>query len=415
MVGSPQKAVEIIPMPQAFIPSNDNSSSTNLQNYLAPENLCDSFLLGEIAAKLQGTSTNSSEDVPVLLEEASAILHLNGKYNLTVQDVTEGVPQAIHLKEAKSERFKILRGALSFVGVLSIIAAIGILVTIGPLIILVWKALHLDDLWKALLALFSFLRHVVDPLLYCVSIYVLTTSMHYPETSGGRSQIAILAAGFAIITYVYRTSKKIKLRRADHDTMIFFIWCWSFLVPMALLSESRFLGFFSVGSIFAALGFIALPMPFGWSVGFQDRMSLDRSMLVSLIILFASLGARAGLYPIPGKIMDIFETGAAVFGMLSFGLGGLIKSMDMASWPSFNIWSFIYPMSWVGVAFFGSIYSYDSLTNTSITCIVLWMTQFYWRLVGVHMISVFIASSVLYVTSLWLKTHPDFVVNLFKV
>jgi len=411
MMASPEKAVEIIPMPQAFIPSNANSSSTKL----APENLYDSFLLGEIAAKLQGTSTNSREDVPVLLEEASVILHLNGKYNLTVQDVTEGVPQAINLKEAKSERFKKIRGAFSFVGVLSIIAAIGILVTIGPLLVVVWKVLRLDYLWMALLGLFSFLRHVVDPLLYSVSIYVLTTSMHYPETSGGRSQIAILAAGFAIITYVYRTLKKIKPGRADHHYMIFFIWCWSFLVPMALLSESRFLGFFSVGSIFAALGFIAVPTPFGWITGFQDQMSLDRCMLVSLIILFASLGARAHLYPIPGKIMDIFETGAAVFGMLSFGLGGLIKSMDTAGWPAFNTWSFIYPVSWVGVAFFGSVYSYDSLTNTSITFIVLWMTQFYWRLVGAHMISVFIASSVLYVTSLWLKTHPDFVVSLFKV
>ena len=394
---SPEKAVEIITIPQVFVPA---SAGTNIDKDLAPESLYDSFLLGEIAAKLEDAA---SEDVSLLLEKASKILHLNE--TLTVKDVTEGVPQAIHLKEAKGERLKKFRGAFSFVGVLSVIAAIGILATLAPVLFMVGKALHLDVLWKMLIASFSWLRHAVDPLLYNVALLMLIASLHYPK-GGSRSQLAILAAGFAVIVFTIRT-----MRKAKFNHVLLFIWCFSFLVPMALLSGSRFLGFFAVGPIFGALGFIAFPMPFGWAAGFQDEMSLDRCMFVSLIILFASLGARAGLYPIPEEVMRIFETGAAVFGMLSFGLGGLIKSMMGPVHPL----SFIYPISWLGLAYLGSIYSYDSLANTSITFVVLWISQFYWRLAGVNLYSVFIGSWVLFFMTFWLKTHTDFLVSLFKV
>jgi hypothetical protein len=45
--------------------------------------------------------------------------------------VTQGVEKAIQLKDERKEHFKKLKGAFSFIGILSIIAVIGIFATLA--------------------------------------------------------------------------------------------------------------------------------------------------------------------------------------------------------------------------------------------------------------------------------------------
>ena len=76
----------------------------------------------------------------------------------------------------------------------------------------------------------------------------------------------------------------------------------------------------------------------------------------------------------------------AVFGMLSFGLKDLVNSFE------YGAWGLAYPALWLIVAYLGSITSYTSLTNTSITFVVLWMWQFLFRLTGLKAVSIFTSS-----------------------
>lgn len=68
----PQRAMDAIPIKQI---SFHNVKQSN-QLRLAPKNLFDSFLLGEIAAKLEDTEILPSEEVSSLLDQAGEILNV---------------------------------------------------------------------------------------------------------------------------------------------------------------------------------------------------------------------------------------------------------------------------------------------------------------------------------------------------
>ena len=421
----PQRAMDAIPMKQ--ISFHNVKQSNELR--LAPKNLFDSFLLGEIAAKLEETESLSPEEVSSLLDQAGEILNVQDR-NLTMVDITEGVPKAIQLQEKQVGILQKMRGVFSFIGVLSLISIIGIFATFLPVMVKVVKALRLDVLWAYIVTTFHWIKDlimkVLDPILYSVAILIVVESLYYP-TQGARAQIAIFAAGFVMMVFFARTLRFAfaRTRRGtthreykEPSTLVIFAWLWSYLTPMALCADSRVLGFFSIGSIFGSLGFVAFPMPYGWAAGFQGEAPMDRCMAVSLIIITAALGAKGNLYPLSEETKHIFEVGASVFGMLSFGIVGIIKSSDMI-WSgrdsSTNPKSFIYPVAWLALAYLGSITSYASLTNTSVTFVVLWITQFYWRLAGLTAVTVFISSCTLFGVTLWLKDHPDFLVSLFQI
>ncbi|GFH46330.1 predicted protein [Chaetoceros tenuissimus] len=173
--------------------------------------------------------------------------------------------------------------------------------------------------------------------------------------------------------------------------------------PMALCTKSKVLGFFSVGTVFWVLGFYDFPFPY-WPDDLVTRFSN-----ASLIILSLGLASKSGMVSLNKEATDIFEVGMAVFGMLSFGLTGLEKSFDCGAW------GFAYPALWLIVAYLGSITSYTSLTNTSITFVVLWMWQFLFNLTGLTAVSVFTSSCTLFGITLWLKQLPGFLRSLFKI
>lgn len=419
----PQRAMDAIPMKQI---SFHNVKQSN-ELCLAPKNLFDSFLLGEIAAKLEETESLSPEEVSSVLDQAREILNVQDR-NLTMVDITEGVPKAIQMKEKQVGILQKIRGVFSFIGVLSLISIIGIFATFLPVMVKVVKVLRLDVFWAYIVTTFHWIKDlimkVLDPILYSAAILIVIESLYYP-TQGARAQIAIFAAGFVMMVFFVRTLRFFArtMRGTLHheykepSALVIFAWLWSYLTPMALCADSRVLGFFSIGSVFGALGFVAFPMPYGWAAGFLEA-PMDRCIVVSLVIMTAALGAKGNVYPISEEIKHIFEVGASVFGMLSFGIAGIIKSSDMV-WSgrdsSTNPKSFIYPVAWLALAFLGSITSYASLTNTSITFVVLWITQFYWRLAGLTAVTVFLSSCTLFGVTLWLKDHPDFLVSLFQI
>lgn len=148
--------------------------------------------------------------------------------------------------------------------------------------------------------------------------------------------------------------------------------------------------------------------------------SMDKCMYTSLVIISFSVAEKVYRF-IPQSVMETFQTGLSVFGMLAFGLAGLIKSSRACGddWISFgdkaSLMSFIYPVSWIVIGFIGSLVSYQSLTNTAITFVCLWISQFYWRLTGLTSVSVFIFSCILFYVTLLLKANSTFLRSVFQV
>lgn len=105
---------------------------------------------------------------------------------------------------------------------------------------------------------------------------------------------------------------------------------------MALCTtKSKVLGFFSVGTVFWALGFYDFPFPY-WPDDLVTRFSN-----ASLIILSLGLASKSGMVSLNKEATEIFEVGMAVFGMQSFGLTGLVNSFEYGAWglayPSYGL------------------------------------------------------------------------------
>lgn len=403
----------------------DDGTHSIHNKYLIPDTLWDAFRLGEISVRMKNFR---SEDTGSLLEEANDILNHKKQYNLTMEDITGGrLDAAIEVHYERQARYRIFQGAFSFVGVLSIISIVGIFTTLLPTLKFLYLVLHLDYLWHRLIHAAAWMLKVVDPLLGVISfsapLLVVDQSLYFP-VNGARSQMNILAAGCAVSAFFYHAWRRegtlFAIANQKHFPTVAFAWGFSFLVPLALVGTSQFLGFFSVGCIFGALGFVAFPMPFGWVAGFQDEASMDKCMITSMVITAFSVAAKMTSFP-SRRVLEIFQLGLSVFGMLAFGLAGLIKSSravyDDKSFfggPAAPL-TFIYPISWLLIGFIGSLISYASLTNTAITFVCLWMSQFYWRIAGFTSVSIFVFSCILFYVTLQLRSHREFLESLLLV
>jgi len=401
-------------------------SSNNINSqWMVSDTMYDAFKLGQIANSI----TSGSKDIDLLLQEANDILH-SEDFNLTMNDITEGrVEQSINDYCMRRARYtKIFKGAFSFVGILSKIAIVGILVTLWPTLKYLYTTLHLDILWEQIVRVAAWIVHVIQPLIdilgYTITLIVLDQSLYFESTNGARTQLCILAAGMALITITYQIMRRdetsLDITRHRHFITIMFIWGISYLAPLALISTSQLIGFFTIGCVFGSLGFVAFPMPYGWVAGFQDEASIDKCMWTSLVITSFSICAKVLSYP-PRSLIDIFQTGLSVFGMMCFGLAGLIKSSRGSNdtWCTFGDVIkpsiFLYPFMWLIIGFIGTLTSLASLTNTSITFVCLWMTQFYWRLAGFTSVSTFLFSCILFYVTLQLGAREDFVKSIFRV
>jgi hypothetical protein len=404
-------------------------SDKNTMMSLVPRNVADSFQLGRISAQLEVADKDRKQDAArLLLDEARLILQ--SPVPLTFEEATNGVAAAAKYKVMQGSPLRRVLGMLSFVRILSFITLMAMVATLFPALRLTWTIIPQqvkDDIlyaWSILVSMAKSCKFLVEPALYLIPIFCFETALLFPEGGGGAGgQVAALAALLSFAPYYYsvrtHTGSLDQLgRHGKYITTLTCVWAASFLAPMAWATSSKFLGFFTMGAVFGTLGFVAVPSPFGWAAGFLDEASMNRSMFASVIIIMTFLGSRA--LGVASTALSTFETGAAIFGMLAFGIAGLIKSAKASGddWDYGEILrakSLLYPISWLILGYFGSVLSYTSLTNISTTFVVLWLSQFYWRIVGFNAVGVFFASAIMYATTLWLLMRPDFVASLFKL
>ena len=244
-------------------------TSNTYEKHLVPDTLFDAFKLGQISTKMKNFP---SADLSPLVHEANTIL--NNRDMLTIEDVVdERLDTTI---EEYCKRMAKYRNLLSFANIISIIAITGMLATLWPTLKVIYEACHLDVLWHKLISIATWVLKVIDPLIslltFSIPLLVADQALHFPANSGARSQICILAGGLAIMAFFYRTSKApTDFVGRGYFEAVSFSWGFSCLVPLALIGASRFLGFFAVGCVFGAMGFVAFPMPSGWAAGFQDE------------------------------------------------------------------------------------------------------------------------------------------------
>ncbi|KAL3771404.1 hypothetical protein ACHAWU_004677 [Discostella pseudostelligera] len=251
-------------------------------------------------------------DATLLLEQANKILD-SKDYLLTISDLIDGtIEQAI--KEYCNERskYQLLKRAFSFVGILSIISIAGILFTLGPTLVFVYKVLHLEILWRWLISIAAWVVKVIEPLmeliLFIIPLILIDQSL-YLQANGARSQMDVLAGGLAVIAFCYRVWRSrhwLDITDDKYFVTVSFLWAFTYLIPLALIGSSQFLGFFAVGSLFGTLGFVAFPTPYGWAAGFRDEFSMNKCMSTSLSIIFLSIVTKFTSSP-PLRIMEIFN------------------------------------------------------------------------------------------------------------
>jgi len=410
------------------IAQNESPFSAHREMNLVPTSLSDIYKMGYISAQFERIDevNNENNEVNKLLEDVKKILQLDAGVSISVDQATIGVEEAIKLKDSEKSYVEKIKGAFTFVGVLSFLSLAGIMVTLLPTLTYLWKELRLGDLLSMIVTLIRKFEELFQPLieilLFAIPLVLYYTSLDLHRGGGASAQVAALSAALSGLVYIFYVTPKHPFNGSDNQYMtLSFLWGASFLIPMAVHTSSKLVGFFAIAAIYGALGFLALPVPSGWSFGFKDEKAMDRSMIVSLIIIGTSIIARTYLKTIiPQNIQCTFETGAAIFGMVAFGIAGLIKSMELCRhgpWYSgiANPRALIYPLSWVLIASIGYITSYRSLGNTSVVFIVLWMSQFYWRFSGVGAVSIFLASLMVYVGTLSMKMYPEFVESIFRI
>ena len=406
--------------------ASSNNYSTHDKHHLIPHTMHAAFQLGEISSIMK--SFPKRGDAALLLEQANQILD-NKDCVLTKSDLIDGnIERAINEYCNQRSKYQLLKRAFSFVGILSIISIAGILFTLGPTLVFVYEVLHLEIVWRWLNNTTVWVVKVIDPLmeliLFSIPLILIDQSL-YLQANGARSQMDVLAGGLAVIAFCYRVWRSrhwIDITDDKYFVTVSFLWAFEYLIPLALIGSSQFLGFFAVGSIFGTLGFVAFPTPYGWAAGFQDKFSMNNCISTSLSIIFLSILTKFTSFP-PLRIMEYFQLGMSVFGMLAFGLAGLIKSSQASNddndrygmfGGATKATSFVYPVVWLMIGFVGSLTSSPSLTNTSITFVSLWISQFYCRIVGFTSVGTFFFSWALFYVTLQLKSHENFVRSIFK-
>jgi len=264
-------------------------------------------------------------------------------------------------------------------------------------------------------------------LAFLICFWLEVHGLRYPSETG--FYVSLTGCLLAIPGWFYAGrhawAKSIEYQNLVHKLclcgFLFLVW-----VPMAILLDSKLLGFLAMACFYYSMGFGVehLPDRLGYRIGFEDESSLIRVVCSSAIIIIASILFKCfGLTR--HRCFSPFSTAFNTLGPITYFLGLLIESSVIG-----NFWRIMHgtvSMNWLmamNALMIASIVltlavSYPlniiPLRNTALVFAVLYVTDkpcFFWtgdRCV-VFVMSFFVA---LWQISLFLHSHPDFITDMF--
>jgi len=335
------------------------------------------------------------------------------------------IAEAIAQLATRGSPLQQLLGLLSFVNVLGVLALVGVAVSVGPaawvLVRPVIEALKpLGRLVRQLASLLS------DPAVFGMAAYLIAESTRLERHWASNAQVAALGAlgvAPAALSWTLRRGLPFGWSWGGDDTVkilrFFAFWFVSHLAPVAVLTQSRLIGFAAVAALYAALGFVVMPLfwTLGWAIGFVSESAILRCEVASVLLLGTWAKAKDFL---PDRAITPFRGGVAVFGSLALGLAELIASSSFVQDEHSRHYYLRNAISlglFVATLAAGHLLHSPAIANTSLTFFVLWFTEkvmenaegtAFWP-------SLLAVSGGLWWASLWLRAHENFLPAIFAL
>lgn len=315
-------------------------------------------------------------------------------------------------------------GFMTFANFLFVCASFVVLCALIPVLSIFVKP-FITLIVPALALILEKLTPLYEPLVYSLSFFFVSQSVYYHENTS--YLIAFFGGSFGLFSIIYSASLHAPRSGNNEELFVTFIgfYCAILFGIIAIFYQSSFLGFISVAGLFNGLGFSIVP--YGLSIVFGHRSDdiLERITLLTGIVMVGSLLMEVNKTLIERSEMytyiNPFRFGIFVIGGVVHFSSGLIMVCK---------WSFSYYNRRDGIRdqayfvislllflYFGTLYHIQSLTNTAIAFFVLYLMTKYAELCfnnndNFWILSFFGGLCGIWI-SMWLKSHPDFVIQMF--
>lgn len=299
---------------------------------------------------------------------------------------------------------------VTFVNFLWLISIVGLTITFLPAMLQIFGPL-LIHLAQIIIELLKLLWIYHEELGYVFLSYLSIQSFHYHKDIGFHLCFTSLFGYCAMFMHTLQ----LHAPNDSSETSKLFMFCMMGLPTflLTLMYESDFLGFMFVCLLYKYLGFSIMSRGLCWCIGFNDEQDMNQTLGASLILipLYFLINENTPL-------LKHFQYGIYVFAVPVYFLSLLIKSSvyvskknDYVTYQLMMILSLLMSMCC------GSFCNISSLYNVGATFMFFYLGEKVqeldiWKNNAV--ILIFLGFLVTYFVSLWLNTHPAFLMSVIK-
>lgn len=378
----------------------------------------------DLAEKVQYFSEHCKEEASNAeckgkLEEAAKILGMDKP--LTAQQLLSLRTYMSELDQQRTVADRV-SGFFSFVNVLWLLGIIGIVGTVVPCIgFLIGPMLRqwAVVLWENVLDPAATFLHEIGAwefLAYFLAFLLSVQGSRYPQGANAGIMVSLTGGLLFIPCWAYSTSLHMNKPGGDKDKflMLSHFLVAGLMIPLALIHQSSLLGFLAVLAVYGGLGFIFLAFGWGFAIGFDSRDALNRCIVASVVLILAFTSFRVlGRNP---TWVRPFVLGGMCLGNIMYFLAMLIAT---GGWrKSYEEWikmQVVMALSLFFALLVGFVYSIPAMANTACTFLVLWLMEKQLQIDfrGCGIVVVFLNCVCLFLGSLWLNHHPEFIISMF--
>jgi len=402
--------------------NNNNNNNNNKQGYgtqqpslvmlvKIPEVPEDIYRLGQLSESLKRDPSQT-----LIFQEFSSIAGTN---ITTMSDVHEYYEKVIKIQGSQQTLLKRLAGIDWVTTLLWIISIVGIFITFLPFIHMISKSFYGVFLRIMMLVVDLFIRGFLEPIPYVICFGFIVLGEFFNKEVG--FFIGLTGAiGFAFF-WSYTAIGRLDISMDSYVLYSVMLLVW---MPLSVHYGSRFLGFFTIVSLYSAIGVTGTCGNLMWSFGFKSDGAVQRGIFLSVLIIPTFLAVTLSHVldaKVEQRFLQPFSLGITCYATIAYLTALLIISHYIPSYRSSslynpddyasnNIWMII---SLVGFALVGSVFGVDSLLNTALTFGFLYVSDKLVEISDNTSGSLFIIFIMMFLASFYIKTHPGFFIQMF--
>jgi len=376
--------------------------------------------LGELFGRLDELRDHNLTNTQYIDEIATLF---NFKNSSQIVDKLDLIKARLLETTKQGSLFSRILGFFSFVNLLWFGSICGIVILFFPFLSAIFGPIILQ-LGTVVIEFLIKISPAIEPMTYLFSYLLIVQGLRYvPDVGLFISLTGCLALGCLMVysdykhkeSSTYESDETRLLKQQVFHLFLFFAWA-----PVALIYQSKLLGFLSVGAFFAFLGFSVVCRGLCWLIGYENEYLMQRSCVSSLILMITFILIKLKVLVVSNPLwFEPFSTGVLTFGMISYFLSLLIiSSKYYYSRNGKNSYASCQMMMVLSLFFallIGSVYQFAPLYNIGLTFLVIYVMEKIHEidLENILIIVLFLGCVCVYLISLYLQTHPDFIMNMF--